>query len=759
EVMQEVRERVLTLDALVTELDVELLGRKSQYETLQTVRPEDMPITAELQAILQNDPTLFQFEQRLIQAQEMLNQASRRYGPNHRIVRESTAQRDAADQAFRQDQAAKILHYQSRQIEQARRNYLEAQDQQLALREKLMTAKSEQRDMQVKLADYDAKVADQELLQLDYEKKLEQKNMLEAIYRQRQTVQVEVASIATPPERMSSPKLAVWIPAGTLLGLVVSVGLALLLELADKSVRTPRDVIRAHLPVLGTIPTTDDDEVEIERVETACLDAPHSIVAEAFRNLRANLFFSAPAEQQGVILVTSPSGGNGKTTVASNLAISIALSGRRVLLIDSNFRRAALPRVFPNMREEGLSNILIGQGELKDFVTPTSVPGLEVLSAGPLPPNPAELLGSSFLRDVVVDARSRYDQVIFDGPPVLLVSDAMVLAGAVDGVLLVCEYRNTSRGALQRTQANLEAINARIFGAVLNKVQSRAGGYFRRSYREFYEYHEPSEDAPPARPQLATKAAAASAAATLPTSEGPGSFGGSREGSSAPSTAELDWSDATDEAVAMPAVAVAPAEPPLATTIEESDIDVEQSEGFFRDVGEVPAPVAASIPDMRDIEDVDDFRMPTAPADRAEDSPRRTSWEPASPATLEEAFPSESGAAASYFDSESIVEVPDSEDAVSPAQPDQSVDREPWGLETAPPAQEIAPETTYLPDRAEELNPGSSGESARSAAEEIEDEIDLGDDLADLDSEEFRIDDKFNLDDDFEDPDQTDLRR
>jgi len=348
------------------------------------------------------------------------------------------------------------------------------------------------------------------MLRFQYENLVEQKNLLNRTLNWEQTVQIQVQSAAVQPLRISSPVLELWIPAGSLLALAISVGIALLIELTDKSVRTPRDMIRSQLPVLGTIPTTDDDEVEIDRVETACLDAPHSIVSEAFRNLRANLFFSAPAEQQGVILVTSPSGGNGKTTIATNLAISIALSGRRVLLVDANFRRAALPQIFPGMKSDGLSNILIGQGFLKDYVTETRVPGLDVLGAGPIPPNPAELLGSSYLRDVVVDARSRYDQVIFDGPPVLLVSDAMVLAGAVDGCLLVCQYRETSRGALQRTQTNLEAINARIFGAVLNAVQTRAGGYFRKIYRDYYEYQEADEDqgATP-RPQLDAAQAAA----------------------------------------------------------------------------------------------------------------------------------------------------------------------------------------------------------------------------------------------------------
>lgn len=500
---KEAEETLLTLKALVIELDVEMLGRKTQWESLREAKPEDLPITPELQAILAQDPTIFELERNLLSAEQTLDLARQRFGENHRVVQEAKAARDAAAERVNRERAVKILRFQSQQIEQAKRDYVEAQEQLLELKQKLNEAYARQRDKEIKNAKYENLLDERDLLRFQYETLLEKKNAVEMTLRSKRSVQITVQSDAMEPKRISSPALSIWIPAGCILALALSVGLAFLLEVTDKSVRTPRDVLRAQLPVLGTIPSTDDDEVEIDRVETASLDAPHSIVAEAFRNLRANLFFSAPAEQQGVILVTSPSGGNGKTTVAANLAISIALSGRRVLLIDANFRRADLPRVFPNMKTEGLSNILIGQGYLSDYVVSTEVPGLDVLSAGPIPPNPAELLGSSYLRDVVVDARSRYDQVVFDGPPVLLVSDAMVLAGAVDGCLLVCQYRATSRGALQRTQASLEAINARIFGAVLNQVQSRAGGYFRKAYREFYEYQEPeeSEEGVP-RPQL-----------------------------------------------------------------------------------------------------------------------------------------------------------------------------------------------------------------------------------------------------------------
>lgn len=499
---RETEERILTLTALVTELQVDMFGKKAMYDALANATPDTLPITAELQNLINTDPFIYQLEQRLQTAEEELKAVKSRFGDNHRVVKGAQVARDVSADRVQEERARKIVEYQRNQIEQAKQNFLEAQEQLVTLKDSLIEARSEQQDKDAKQAKYLRLEDEIEQYKTQYEQLQEKRHLVELALRQEKSVQIEARSGAKEPKRRSSPKYEVWVPIGSLLGLAISVGFALLLEMADKSVRTPRDVLRQSIAVLGTIPSTEDDEIEIPRVETASLDAPHSIVAESFRNLRANLFFSAPAEQQGVILVTSPSGGNGKTTVATNLAISIALSGRRVLLVDANFRRACLPRIFQGMREEGLSNVLIGQAHLDDVVTPTSVPGMDVLSAGPIPPNPAELLGSTLLRDLIVDARARYDQVIFDGPPVLLVSDAMVLAGSVDGVLLVCQYRTTSRGALQRTQAQLDAMNARIFGAVLNKVESRAGGYFRKAYREFYAYSEPSEEGRGETPQL-----------------------------------------------------------------------------------------------------------------------------------------------------------------------------------------------------------------------------------------------------------------
>ena len=167
----------------------------------------------------------------------------------------------------------------------------------------------------------------------------------------RNTVRITTAQSATVPLQRFSPSWSINVPVGTFLGLIVSLGLALLLDLMDTKIRAPSDILRyLHLPILGTIPDADDEEVEIEKIETAVLDAPRSMLAEAFRTVRTNLFFSTSAEHQRSLVLTGPRPEDGKTTVLVNLGASIAYSGRRVLLVDANFRRPALHTVFVSIR-------------------------------------------------------------------------------------------------------------------------------------------------------------------------------------------------------------------------------------------------------------------------------------------------------------------------------------------------------------------------------------------------------------------------
>jgi capsular exopolysaccharide synthesis family protein len=256
------------------------------------------------------------------------------------------------------------------------------------------------------------------------------------------------------------------------------------------------------VPILGTVPDVDDEETVIDQVELASRTAPRSMVAEAFRSIRTNLLLSSPAERQRTVLIASARPEEGRTTVAVNLALALAQNGRRVLLVDANFHRPAIQRFFPSTSGSGLSNILIGQARLSEVAVNTDLPNLDVLPIGPIPPNPTELLSGPYLKRMIADAQDRYDQVIFDGPPVLLVSDSLVLAGVLDGVILVCRAKSTSRGMALRGREQIERVNGRLFGAVLNAAQIARGGYFREQIRSYYEYQPEASLAAASAPAL-----------------------------------------------------------------------------------------------------------------------------------------------------------------------------------------------------------------------------------------------------------------
>lgn len=286
------------------------------------------------------------------------------------------------------------------------------------------------------------------------------------------------------------PKWIIMVPLGVLLGLIVGFGLAFLLELIDTSIKGPSDVARrVDLPMLGMVPHGGDLEEDIKDLRLAFATHPDSLIGEAFRQVRTCLMFSGPASQRRSLLVTSALPEDGRTTVALNLAAAIARGGKRVLVVDANLRQPAIRQLFDRCPEAGLSSALVGQGAWREMVLQAE-PNLHLLASGPLPPNPAELLGSEQMSNIIAEMVSQYDQVLFDSPPCLLVSDAAALSTLVDGVILVVRAGANTYGVVQRAREMLARIGAHVVGVVLNAVRTMAGGYLRKNYDAFYEYQE-----------------------------------------------------------------------------------------------------------------------------------------------------------------------------------------------------------------------------------------------------------------------------
>ena len=304
---------------------------------------------------------------------------------------------------------------------------------------------------------------------------------------------VRLVDAAPLPSFAVSPNRRRAIMFAMFLGLVLGVGVAIGVERLDDSVKSPDELsTRFQLPVLGQIPAIRvtkrqlNQELPLNRL-VSHVD-PRSIVAEAYRSLRTNLAFARAQSRLRTIVLTSPGPADGKSTTVANLAITFAQQGQKVLLIDADLRRAVLDKTFSIPRTPGLTDVIVGVAPFDAGVHATSVENLFVMGSGQLPPNPSELLGSQRMREVLAEARERFEVVLFDSPPLLAVTDAAVLSTIVDGTILVVRTGATTRQAVRRATSLLRVVHSRVLGAVLNDIDSKAGSYYGSAYGYYYAY-------------------------------------------------------------------------------------------------------------------------------------------------------------------------------------------------------------------------------------------------------------------------------
>lgn len=294
-----------------------------------------------------------------------------------------------------------------------------------------------------------------------------------------------------------------YVAGGTVIGILFMSGLAILMDLADRSYRSPDEIVSdLGKPVLGHVPAMDLPNIKkvIDSVDASIITLHHSRgrIAEAFRSVRTGLFFSSRGSELKVVQVTSPVPGDGKSTLSANLAVTMAQSGRRVLLIDADFRRPRLHKLFGLEVDAGLAQLVSGESEIDEATYTTCIANLSLMAGGKRPSNPAELLSSNRFAELVEILRQKYDIIIIDTPPLLAVSDPSVVASLVDGVVLTMRLRRNVKPLATRAFRVLESVDAQILGVVVNGVSTEAayGGYgynysyndYRYSYRSNYNY-------------------------------------------------------------------------------------------------------------------------------------------------------------------------------------------------------------------------------------------------------------------------------
>lgn len=328
-------------------------------------------------------------------------------------------------------------------------------------------------------------------------KKLEETKIQEAGQRK----DVRIVDEAIEPSSPTKPNKKLNLALGLVLGMGLGIGITFLREYFDNTIKTHEELENIGFNILANIPKIEMSKIEqklenklsklgpIEgkRIEARLITHldPKSPVSEAYRTLRTNLQFSKIEGNIKTMLITSSGPKEGKSTTSANLAIAIAQSGKKVVLIDADLRRPVVHSIFGQDKANGITNYLMNDIRYEQMIKKSIMDNLSIIPSGVLPPNPSELISSQKMEELIGRLRSDFDMVIFDTPPVIAVTDAAILSTKVDGVLLIVSAGQTNVDAVLRAKSLLENVNARLLGALLNGVD--VGGIYGSYY--YYYYH------------------------------------------------------------------------------------------------------------------------------------------------------------------------------------------------------------------------------------------------------------------------------
>ena len=473
-------QKLADLNGAVTKAKTERIQKEAMYNQLRRIQDNSAALDT-FPAILTN-AFIQQQKADLAQLQQQQAQLSEKFGDKHpEIVKIKSAI---------QSSQLKLQMEINKVVQSVRTEYQAALAQENSLAYALNQQKGEALSMNKKGIEYS--VLDREV---ESSKQMYQSLMQRAketgVSGELKSSNIRVVDRAETPRAPVTPRKALNMLLGLFSGGILAFGLAFFFEYLDSRIKTP-DELKAHLglPSLGMVPALEPKSWKGK--EPLIHTGVPPGFAEAFRTIRTNVLFSSAEEGSRAIVVTSTGPGEGKTTVASNLAIGFAQAGQRVLLIDADMRRPRVHDVFGRKQEPGLSNLMVGNAKASQSVHKTAVPGLWVLAAGHNPPNPTELLGSQRFRDFLTSLKEHFDLIIVDSPPVMAVTDAAIAAHSSSGVVFVVGAEMTSRHAARAAVEQLLQGRAHFIGAVLNRVELERNAYYYSHYyrREYGQYYQ-----------------------------------------------------------------------------------------------------------------------------------------------------------------------------------------------------------------------------------------------------------------------------
>lgn len=452
--------------------------------------------------IVNNDPAVRQTDARIRMLREELRVSGERFGPEHRSVLD-IKRRIAAVEQEREKQIAELLRqYKEAQLSELQNSVQSMRSQMVDIQKRAEGIRTQYMELTRRVQQYDA-------IQQELERRLEElsryEDSLATIQLLRQDPRanrVVLRSQAERPLAPSFPRFTVMVPMVTFLSIMLVGGFIFLRELLDQRIKGPSCIgLLPHADLLGVIPRSDEDPSGDHPIEKTVAGRPDSLMAETFRQLRTEVVNRMNRRGYKTLMLVGSQPGGGVSSVAVNLAASLAMNDRRVLLIDANFRQPALRQMFALDTGPGLGDLLTGNAQADQIVRPTSIDGLDVVTIGEAGNAALERLESLAFSNLLADMAQRYDMILIDAAPMSVVGDSRLLAGRVDAVMMVIRAMSEKRGMVTRMIRQLDHARAELIGLVLNGVRSSAGGYFRRNYRVYYEYQKAKRPSSPRRKQ------------------------------------------------------------------------------------------------------------------------------------------------------------------------------------------------------------------------------------------------------------------
>lgn len=468
------------LNKTFADAEVDRLMKEARLREIKSSTPDVIDA-----AVANMDPALQVSKQTLAQERTEYTSLIQTYGSAYPRVKALKAQIDQLEHSLAQQENA--------QVERAQKEFEAAQNNEAMLKKTLNAQEQDvysngEKAMQYELArrDYEAN----RLLYDGLQERLQEAGIMAGLH----STAIHIIDNADIPAYPSYPRTKVNVAIGFGAGLLLGLGLALLLEGLDTNLKTMAEIEQAlQLPLLAAVPSVETEDLFPSKFREFAVSrgaSSWSRIAEALRGMRTSILLSSPGSPPKVIMITSTRPAEGKSSIATLTAITFALNGSRVLLIDADLRRPSVHLRFRMAKGLGLSSVLSGKTAVREAAVEwPELPNLHIMSSGPVPPLPSELLGSKQMEDMLAELRTAYDFIIIDTPPVLAVTDASILGRLTDAVILIIRYGTAQRHVVQRSIDLLDRSGAHLLGVVVNAVDFKAPEYSEYYGRKYYEYY------------------------------------------------------------------------------------------------------------------------------------------------------------------------------------------------------------------------------------------------------------------------------